>query len=230
MGLEDWYEWKKKTDHCENYEPDITKLILQHLNPNKDAINIGANIGLFANFIASNLSKNATLVAIEPTKNAYNLLVRNTQLNNNESKIKIYKGIITDIEGDFEINTIDGMEEYSSVGSLVHQAIKNQKFIKENVDGITLNSLITKFKINPDLVVVDVEGAELKVFKGGLDALKKYKPIIISELDDSLLKEQNTTSTEVISLLENIGYYITNAEGKKPSYPFSGNIVAKFKS
>lgn len=209
------------------YEPEIVDLILKNISKNSDALNIGANIGLFANLLANNISDDNFVLAVEPTKNAHQLLQNNILRNNNSKKIKTYKGIITDIKGEYFINTIVGKEEYSSVGKLVHQAVEKDTSKKEAVEGISMDDLVSEYKVKPKLIVIDVEGAEFNVLQGGVETLKKYNPTIISELDDKLLKTQNTTSTKVVQFLEDLGYKVSDVEGSKIVFPFSGNIIAK---
>lgn len=213
-----------------NYEPEIVNTILENITQNSDVINIGANIGLYTNLAAMNISNNNKVLAVEPTSNAYNLLEKNIKRNNNEEKVITFKGIITDKKGSFLINTIVGKEEYSSIGNLVHQAVIGENHTTEEVQGITLDELINQYQVNPKLIIIDVEGAEFKVFKGSVDTLKKFKPIIISELDDVLLKAQNASSKEVVCFLKELGYKVKDLDGKNIIYPFSGNFIAKFDS
>jgi FkbM family methyltransferase len=212
------------------YEPEIVDLIIKKINPQKDVINIGANIGLYSNLTASKINSNRKVLAIEPTSGAFDLLKKNINRNRNENKIILYKGVASDKVGDCEMHIISGMEEYSSVGSLVHDAvINNLKFKKEIVPGNTVDNLINENNLEPQLLVMDVEGAELKVVLGAKNTLQKHCPIIISELSDKLLLEQNTSSKEVISFLENLNYVVTDLEGNKPKFPFDGNILAEIR-
>lgn len=211
------------------YEPEIVNLILENLTQNADVINIGANIGLFTNLAAMNINANNKVLAIEPTENAHNLLLKNIKRNNNEKKVITFKGIITDKKGTFSINTIVGKEEYSSIGNLVHDSIIGENYKTEEIEGITLDELVTNHQMKPKLLIIDVEGAEFKVLQGSVETLKKFSPIIISELDDDLLKVQNTTSKEVISFLNSLDYDVNDIGGGAVIFPFSGNFIAKKK-
>ena len=209
------------------YEPDIVELIITNINPNKDVINIGANIGLYSNLAASKINGPRKVLAVEPTPNAFNLLKKNTLRNNNENKSILFEGAATDKDEDIEMNIILGKEEYSSIGKLVHDSVIKDKFIQVKVKGITLDSLVKRHEVEPGILIIDVEGAELKVLKGAVETLKKYNPVIISELDDALLFEQGSNSKEVIRFLEELNYTILDTLGHLPTSPFSGNIIAK---
>ncbi|MGK0448402.1 MAG: FkbM family methyltransferase [Polaribacter sp.] len=209
------------------YEPEIVDSILKNINPKADAINIGANVGIYANLLAFNIANDNKVLAVEPTSNAYNLLKKNIKRNGNEQKIITFKGIITDKSGNFSINTVVGKEEYSSIGNLVHNSIAENKFVKEDIKGVTLDEILSVHNLNPKLLVIDVEGAEYKVFKGAEKTLKKFRPVIISELDDTLLEVQNTNCKEVIGFLEKLNYKVSDIDGQKIIFPFAGNILAK---
>ena len=208
------------------YEDNIVKLILKNVDPNKDAINIGANIGLFANLLAENINQDKKVLAIEPTPRAFEILLKNNYRNNHQDKIITFKGLAIDTGGSYEINIVSGKEEYSTIGKMVHPSIKRKKFIKEKVVGTTLDSLVKKHKINPGIIVIDVEGAEMKALKGATLTIKNSKPVIVSELDDLLLQEQGSNSKEVLNFLKDLDYKIIDSKGDKLNYPFTGNILA----
>ena len=212
------------------YEPEIVDQITKNIDTNKDAINIGANIGLFTNLIAFNINDQCRVLAIEPTPNAFKLLQSNIEINGNIGKTILFNGIATDISGEYEINTIPGNEEYSSIGEMVHPAIKNREFVKIKVKGETVDNLVEKYNLNPGIIVIDVEGAEYSVLKGSIETIKKYKPIIISEIVDDFLVEQNCNSMQILDFFKQMNYVVTSANNESLSFPFTGNIIAKSKN
>jgi hypothetical protein len=111
---------------------------------------------------------------------------------------------------------------------MVHVFIKDQPHDTIDINGETIDNLVNKYNLKPGILVINVEGAENQVLKGSIETLKKYRPTIISELDDNLLKEQNSDSREIIKLLSSLGYNVLDCKGSAPSFPFAGNIIAKF--
>jgi len=210
-----------------NYEPKTVSSIKRFIDYNKDIINVGANVGIFTIMMAELIDVNAKVLAIEPTPLAFKYLKKNVERNCQTNKVLFYNGICTDKKGAYSINTIVGKEEYSSIGDSIHMNHLNENIIKINVDGETVDNLVNKYTLNPGLLVIDVEGAEMKVLKGAEETLLTHKPIIISELDDQLLNNQDTSTKEVIGFLSGLGYIIRNVEnGKVIGYPFTGNIIA----
>ena len=64
------------------------------------------------------------------------------------------------------------------------------------------------FDINKlDFIKCDVEGAEKLVFEGGLETIKKYKPIIYAEMLRKWSKSFGYHPDDIINLLADIGYH-----------------------
>ena len=75
----------------------------------------------------------------------------------------------------------------------------------------TLDSLIESGRIAPpDVVKIDVEGAELLVLKGFVDALRNYRPTLFTEIHSHELAQECT------SFLESLGYGVVVLETVRP--------------
>lgn len=209
------------------YEPEIVTLIKKHLIPNKDAINIGANVGIFTILLADLIDQDCKVLAVEPTPLAFEYLNNNIKRNELNNKVILFNGICSDSTGEYSLNTIEGNEEYSSIGESMYMSNVSKKITKIKVAGETVNMLVNKFNLNPGLILIDVEGAEMKVITGASEVLEKYKPIIISELSDELLMKQGNSSAEIIEFLLKLGYHIKDVDNNQQvKFPFNGNIIA----
>src|SRR3546814_14950690 len=106
------------------------------------------------------------------------------------------------------------MEEYSSIGAL-HPAARAENGVQEHtVASDRLDDLVIRHDLKPGLIKVDVEGAEGLVFRGAMETLNKFRPVILSELSDPLLRELGTSALEVVRMLENAGYRVVDPMGR----------------
>lgn len=210
------------------YEPSLTQLIKAHLDPNKDVIDVGANVGLFSVLFSKLLSKSNKVLAIEPTPSALRNLYYNVEKNDCLDSIRIFEGVASDSQGNFQIKVIAGMEEYSTLGNMVHPSILQKPYDRIDVKGETIDNLASLFDLNTGFIKIDTEGAEYKVLKGARRTIERYHPYILSELSDILLESFGANSKMVIKLLEDCGYKIidTDFPDKPISYPYNGNIFA----
>ena len=79
----------------------------------------------------------------------------------------------------------------------------------------TMDEFMKNQRHGPDFIKCDVEGAELFVFKGGVNTLKKYKPIIFTEMLRKWSKKFGYHPNDIINLLSGLGYQCYGYVSKK---------------
>jgi FkbM family methyltransferase len=191
------------------YERDLARVCLSHLEKDQDVIDVGANIGFYTVLFAKNIGHRRVL-SVEPTDEALRRLRNNIERNGISDKVVIFEGIAWDQEGAAEIKVVPNREEYSSIGEMRHPAVEGQEYSIKTVRGATLDYLVEHHSLNPGFIKIDVEGAEHRVLKGARNVLKKYKPIILSELADPLLRKNGSSSKAVLAELERNGYRVVD--------------------
>lgn len=73
-----------------------------------------------------------------------------------------------------------------------------------------------------DFIKCDVEGAELLVYKGGLESIKKFMPIIFSEILRKWSAKFNYHPNDIINLLKEVGYecFVLGKYGKLKKFGY----------
>lgn len=90
--------------------------------------------------------------------------------------------------------------------------------ITEKRDGIT-PSIVTQKTLDSfnfediDFIKIDVEGHEFKVLMGGVETIKKYKPTILVEENESTEFFNKGKMFDATKFLENLGYKIKTSRG-----------------
>jgi FkbM family methyltransferase len=193
-----------------HYEPGLVDLLRRHLDPRRDFIDVGANIGFYS-VLAARLLPGRRVLAIEPNPEALRRLAANLARNGVESAVTVFDGLVSDKPGASELNLIDGMEEYSSIGAIVHASVAGLPSRRLAVQAETVDRLVERFDLAPGLIKIDVEGAEKLVFDGALETLKRFRPVILSELSPALLGPMGTSAAAIIAQLEGLGYRVVDA-------------------
>jgi FkbM family methyltransferase len=204
------------------YEPELVRAFRQHLDPRRDIIDVGANIGFFSVLAAKCTS--GRVVAVEPTPNALRRLHRNLAHNTVQDKVLVFEGGIAQQIGRAQITSIEGKEEYSTIGQLVHPSTSGNASTTVSIEVTTLDALVARFELNPGFVKIDVEGMEHLVLAGASHILDHYRPVILSELSDPLLRANGSSSQEVIKSLMARGYVVSDPRwpGATPGWrPFA---------
>lgn len=105
----------KRIIMSKSYEPKLAQCCKDLVDNKRDAIDIGANVGFFTVLFAKILC-NRKVLSIEPTRHALSRLYKNIRLNEVSDKTIVFEGVVSNQIGETEIKTIEGKEEYSSMG------------------------------------------------------------------------------------------------------------------
>lgn len=208
------------------YEPILTRKCLELLDPHRDVIDVGANIGFHTVLLAKHVDRGRVL-AVEPTLNALGRLRRNIALNAVKSKVYVFEGVASNRPGWLEIKSVDGLEEFSSLGAMDHPSIAGAQFVTERVEARTLDQLVTDHGFDCGFIKVDVEGVEHNVFEGALRTLAQQRPVVVSELSDYLLCKNGSSALEVVRFFGALDYVVIDPlhPSEKPGFRQFGDIV-----
>ena len=207
----------------------LTAQIIKRFNL-KHFLNIGCHIGTLALPLSKYIEK---VTAIEAFPLTYKHLEENIKINKikniqtlnlaigDENK-KVYffdnKNIrIKNNSGGMHVITEDDISK-KRLSSDIH----SKKYCNEMKKLDDLNI------INFDILIVDVEGKEYELLKGGKNKIIKYKPIIIVEIwnnNKRNLEKMDTTNQEIINYIINLGYKLINKIGDNYIFlPISKNL------
>jgi FkbM family methyltransferase len=167
----------------------LTEFLIKTINHETVFFDVGANCGFFSR-LALELGCRE-LHAFEPVPFHFRLLQENVR----DERAHLNNKALYTRPGGIDINATAGGE------SSIYTAFKKSK--KIFIDTVRLDDYSRD--IRPDLIKIDVEGAEADVIKGGLETLKKYSPKIVMEIG---AKESPLypLHLEAIDLLKSIGY------------------------
>ena len=168
---------------------------------------VGSNYGYYS-VILSHLTK--ATYAFEPVAETFNVLKKNIKKNRIKNIIP-FQFALSDKEENISINI------YSSSGnnSLFNRSIPTDhptKHIgKANIRTKTLDSLILKATNpihKPDLIKIDVEGAELNVLRGSRYIVEKYRPVLLVEYSETTSIDAGYTSKDIFNFIKEMDYVI----------------------
>jgi FkbM family methyltransferase len=166
-------------DRC--YETEIVDTVRNCIDPNRDAIDVGANIGLFTVLMSRLISPLNRVLAVEPTPGALAHLKRNIA-RNGRANVVVFEGVAAECTGEFPLNIIPGMEEYSSLGEMVHPSTLGKPHQQTTVAAETIDELVAKFGLRPGLIKIDAEGSEARVLAGCKRTMETHRPVVLCEV------------------------------------------------
>lgn len=181
---------------------------------------VGANIGFFS-WLLMSYSNNITIVLFEPDLENINLLEK-TISQAKLSNIELVRSAVSDKVGEasFAVDKITG-----ATGTLESEQTFIQQYYNANpsliiVKTVTLDYVWKQLEmLPPELIKIDVEGADKKVFDGAIELIEQCQPIIVFECSSS-------TKIELVSRLESLGYVSFNADHINGSIENAYNLLA----
>jgi len=208
------------------YEPRISSLFFHFLQPDRDILDIGANIGFFTVGGAKRLTTGRVFAA-EPTPEAFRRLNENVDRNGVRDRVILFNGLVGPEKGQATINFVPGLEEYSSMNPLEHFATKEQPVMSKVMPIETVDGIVEQHGLNCALMKVDVEGAEYSVFHGAHRTLDKLRPVVIAEVWAKPNSADGKTGRELVRMFHDIGYNVVDPHDRfvEPGIQDIGEMV-----
>jgi len=195
-------------------------------------VDIGANQGEYTLWAARKTGASGKVFSFEPLSTLFGQLEENVRINEGfEAFVFPIRMGLSDQPGRLKLYSNDPYNE--GVNTLFPGPGKTA-FLEE-ISLSTLDEEVGKLNIQKvDFIKIDVEGAELMVLKGAVETLKRFRPILFLELNETACQAAGYSSSDIFTLLEKFGYRfeLIGLRGKtspldKTKLPEFCNIIAK---
>ncbi|MBS1638280.1 MAG: FkbM family methyltransferase [Bacteroidetes bacterium] len=185
----------------DQYELEDSEMLYRLVNKNDVIFDIGANIGWYSNHLSKKLP-GATIYSFEPIPETFAQVKRNTELNQAKNII------LNNFAFSNQKQTLTFYYSPTVTGASSSVNItENDSMVKLECQANTIDAFVNDQKIQKlDFIKCDVEGAELMVYQGGTETLKKHKPIVFTEMLRKWAAKFNYHPNDIIRLFSDIGY------------------------
>jgi FkbM family methyltransferase len=178
------------------YEPDQSRLFEEYVKPGAVVCDLGAHVGYYTLLAAVLSGPGGKVYAFEPSPRNLSRLRRHVAMNACQN-IVVFDYALSDHEGTAHFETQCG----SGVGHLSESGGIEVKLT-------TLDILAAEGRITlPNVLKIDVEGAEYDVLTGGIQLLTKSHPVIFLSTHNPEVK------AKCLRLLEGLGYAFRTFDG-----------------
>lgn len=196
------------------YDENENKFISRFIKPGFISFDIGANQGFYTIFLAKLAGSQGKVFAFEPAPSEFRKLRWNMLINRLRNVVMESLALGCQ-EGSSDMYLcLSGKGSYSSLRSPSEDVKARKKLIRVAIT--TLDAYIQHNNIPTiDFIKIDVEGGELDVLKGGIDALSRLRPVIMCEIADIRTRQWGYRASEIYKFLAEHGYrwYRTTTEG-----------------
>ncbi len=181
------------------YESNVIRTLFNISKPIKVAYDIGAHVGYMTLALATHLGSDAKVFAFEPAPENMAVIQQLIIQNSLQRKVSLIPIALADELGEQSLINCKSSSMYFLETALDGQNVSGCSSL--TVPTCTLDSFVFE-KLNPppDLIKIDVEGAEALVIQGGLRTLQVYSPKIIIEIHGP------KNALKALELLQNLNY------------------------
>ncbi|MEI6564642.1 MAG: FkbM family methyltransferase [bacterium] len=196
-----------------SFEKPELDMMLRLVGDQSTILDIGANVGWYSIALAK-AYPSARILAFEPIPSTYRQLQENIRINDVHN-VKIHNFGLSDR---IDTLTFYFYPECSGNASLANLT-SSQGVEVLSCPVRTLDDFATEGDVTVDFIKCDVEGAELLVFKGGVQMIGRCRPIIFTELLRKWSAKFDYHPNQIIELLAGLGYQcFTVEEGRLTSF------------
>lgn len=201
--LMDWYLYFGFRD------PSHERL-LSICRPGDTVLDVGANMGITVLRGADRVGPSGRVIGLEPDPSNFAKLSANVE-RAGRPNVQLFNVGAADKKGTLYLRVRDP----HNVGMNTLVAAPGEDTVEVPVT--TLDELVETLALRSvDVVKMDIEGSEAWALAGATKTLRKFRPRLFVELDDSALKAHGSSGASLFEAIRSLDYRITDAETRKP--------------
>lgn len=187
--------------------------VLQALARDKRCIlDVGANVGLTTLVMSATLAADGRIIAFEASEDACALIRANAALNGLADRVLVVNALIAERSG----LTLDFYGDAASgSASIIPGYLSHHRPLRKVT--LALDDFVAQSNIAPDLIKIDVEGAELQAIAGLAQTMRTIRPVLFVELHAWGDVTVGGTAARLLPQLEPLNYCMV--------YLHSGEVV-----
>ena len=183
-------------------DPGLLRLAAELVRPGHTVWDVGANMGLFSFAAAVAAGPSGRVLAVEPDTDLAGLLRRSAAALTGHAPVEVLPAAVSDEQSVARFNIAwrnRATSHLAGFGTNMAGGVRSSQLVPT----VTLDWLATMFPA-PDVVKIDVEGAELAVLSGGSQVLAR-SPALICEV-------MGSNAAAAFDLLTGHGYTVYDGD------------------
>jgi FkbM family methyltransferase len=203
----------------EYYEAATVGWLRGVIKPGMTVVDIGANVGQLSLEMAQLVGPSGKVISVEPSPGNLRFLRAHISANGFDDRVTILEAACCALEsGELTLevvgrdpNSIENGPQLTGLGLQRNPIDKEQPRTQVKVQALSLDALCRKLDLKVDVLKVDVEGAELEVFRGARAGLARFKPRIIFGFHPFAFADSETARRELEDIFGAAGLMVENS-------------------
>ncbi len=188
------------------WEPHFASLVAALRIEGTTALDIGANIGCNTVHLARAVGDSGLVVAFEPQRIPFQQLCGTIILSGFWNVLALQQAVGAS-PGTVKMQPVNYFQESVNIGNTaVGQGGEEASMIRLDDFGLQ----------NVSFIKLDVQGSEPQVIMGARNLIERDKPLIFLEVEEDQLRNQKSSSAELIELVFSLGYFLIHIRNEYP--------------
>ena len=215
------YEWGSRYDRLDQraYEPVFYGALTGAVREGMTVFDLGAHIGILTLAAAGRVGPKGRVYAFEPSPETARTLERHIALNGWQDRVEVVRAVASDLDGTVPFY-VSGMSMAASLGRENMEVLSPDRpaegAVKLEVPSVTLDRFCASCGVKPDVLKIDVEGAELRVLRGARNLLATRRLTILCEVHPKQMEYCASSFEELHAYLEDVGYSMEPLDEPNP--------------
>ena len=199
----------------------MTALLARHLRVGSTVVDVGAHVGLHTLMFSRRVGKTGRVIAVEPSPSSSGLLRCHLAWNDCKN-VSVIEAAVGNHEGVIEFSYRAGPTD---PGGFANSLAYDIGGLKRHVSMTTLDAICKG--LLPDVIKIDVEGAELLVLEGAEELLACAAPTLVIAVHPEPMRAMGAVPANLIAFHKARGYSGHHLDGRPATDPGSEEIVFK---
>ena len=196
-----------------NYNWQTVEVMFRVLRRESNCIDVGAHAGDILQHMVA-ISPQGRHYAFEPLPHL------SQRLSETFPQVTVHQAAVSDRSGESEFLFVENDPTYSGLRRRIYNRA-DPKITTIRVDVVTLDEIIPRSE-KIAFVKIDIEGAEFHAIKGGIETIRRGKPVIVFEANSVSTGQYGVKAADVyLFMTETLGYELSTMENwlkRKPPY------------
>ncbi len=223
-----WVNPRYRSIYPSTYEPEVYRFLRDNVRQGSVCMNVGAHVGTYAAALATWSGKNGRVFAFEPNPDTSTLLKDYLNRNRLSERVTVVNSAVG--EGPGETSFIAaGVEGFSRIGQ-PHPEQENVPSKEITVPVTTIDSYCEANLVEPDWIVMDIEGFEVAALRGASRTISSRGPALrmVVEMHPTLWELAGETAESFRSTLVDLNLEVLPLTGQDDPFAVNGVVQLKY--
>lgn len=201
-------------------DPQLVSLVSRYVRPGSVVWDVGANLGLFAFPAAAIAGPQGHVVAFEPDPWLVQLLRKSAGRQQSSARVTVVPAACAAANGIRSFTLAKRSRSSNHLSEYGIPPTTGGALETFPVVAITLDWALEFFP-PPDVLKIDVEGAEMEALRGAESLIAAHHPVVLCEVNE-------TACSDVTHFLRSRGYRLIDGETGEPSERAAWSTIALY--